>query len=174
MTPEHFFIFQLGGNEKKANYNYFAIFSGLDFLDTIKLVNYIRSEVKRGNTKFDISSKSIFDDEKFLKPVLEDDALLYSLDDLNEGSTQPQSADTVKNTSESKHIRELQEALDRLQSQFTAYRLAVQDSLDEQLQKEDKLVGVSENNSCQKSNGATGRIEAADSDYFTSYSYNSG
>lgn len=30
---------------------------GLDFLDTIKLVNYIRSEVKAGNKNPDVSTK---------------------------------------------------------------------------------------------------------------------
>lgn len=56
----------------------------LDFLDTIKLVNYVRSSVKDGNTTPDVSSKEKFQDEAYLKPVLEDDALLYSLDDIED------------------------------------------------------------------------------------------
>jgi protein arginine N-methyltransferase 3 len=140
-------------------------------------VNYIRSEVKHGNTTIDVSSISPFKDEKYLKPVLEDDALLYNLDDLQEESTLtnlPQSRNTAENALEDKRIRDLQEALDRLQSQFTAYRLAVQSSLEEQLSKDDKLTPASEHNTRQGSSKGSDWIETADSDYFTSYAYNSG
>jgi protein arginine N-methyltransferase 3 len=54
---------------------------GLEFLDLIRLVNYIRSEAMMGNLKPDVSSKTQFEDEKYLKPVLEDDAVLFSLED---------------------------------------------------------------------------------------------
>ena len=47
-----------------------------------KLVNYIRSEVKVGKGKPDVSSKSAFEDDRYLLPTLEDDALLYSLQDV--------------------------------------------------------------------------------------------
>lgn len=53
----------------------------LDFLDTIKLVNYIRGETKAGIQPLELSEKTVFEDEKYLQPVLEDDALLYSLHD---------------------------------------------------------------------------------------------
>ena len=55
---------------------------GLDFLDVVKLVNYIRSEVKVGVKKPDVSAKSRFKDEQYLLPVLEDDALLWNLHDI--------------------------------------------------------------------------------------------
>ncbi|MCJ1403098.1 hypothetical protein MMC11_006321, partial [Xylographa trunciseda] len=55
---------------------------GLDFLESIKFTNYIRAEVLRGTTTFKITSKQLFENNKYLQPVLEDDALLYSLDDL--------------------------------------------------------------------------------------------
>ena len=47
----------------------------------IKLINYIRSEARAGNA-LDVSKVSAFQDEQYLKPVLEDDALLYSLHDI--------------------------------------------------------------------------------------------
>lgn len=56
----------------------------LDFLGTIRLVNYIRSEVKRGNTTPDLSSKQLFESEDCLQSVLEDDALLFSLGDFED------------------------------------------------------------------------------------------
>ena len=58
------------------------IMIGLDFLDVVKLVNYIRSEVKDGVEKPDVSEKSRFEDEQYLLPVLEDDALLWNLHDI--------------------------------------------------------------------------------------------
>jgi len=47
-------------------------------------VNYIRSEVKRGNNTPDTSSKQLFEAHEYLQPVLEDDALLFSLGDFED------------------------------------------------------------------------------------------
>lgn len=58
------------------------IMIGLNFLDVVKLVNYIRSEVKVGIKKPDVSAKSGFEDDQYLLPVLEDDALLWNLHDI--------------------------------------------------------------------------------------------
>ena len=59
-----------------------SIMIGLDFLEVVKLVNYIRSEVKLGVEKPDVSARSRFEDEQYLLPVLEDDALLWNLHDI--------------------------------------------------------------------------------------------
>ena len=55
---------------------------GLEFLQKIKLVNYLRSESRKGNTQPDVSSAELFADDQYLQPVLEDDAVLYHLDEL--------------------------------------------------------------------------------------------
>ena len=47
----------------------------------VKMINYVRSEVKTGNIP-DLSINVAFQDEKYLKPVLEDDAVLYNLHDI--------------------------------------------------------------------------------------------
>lgn len=138
---------------------------GLDFLDTIKLVNYVRSEVKAGNKTPDVSSKAKFADDAFMKPVLEDDALLYSLDDIAED----QDAETTPGNEAERRVIELQEDLERLQTQFSEYRLAVQKSLADQLNKEDEKL---EPGASVKRSPAD-KIGEADEDYFTSYSYNS-
>ena len=44
----------------------------------------MRSEIKKGNREPSISSSALFNDDVYLKPVLDDDALLYSLDDLTD------------------------------------------------------------------------------------------
>ncbi|KAE8348631.1 S-adenosyl-L-methionine-dependent methyltransferase [Aspergillus coremiiformis] len=135
----------------------------LDFLDTIKLVNYIRTQVKAGNLSPNVSSKSNFEDEIYLKPVLEDDALLYSLDDIED-----QDSVVPGGTEAEKRMVELQEDLERLQSQFSEYRIAVQKSMEEQLSKEDDKLTPSAL-SVQR---AASKAEEIDSDYFSSYSYN--
>ncbi|RDW86817.1 protein arginine methyltransferase RmtB [Aspergillus mulundensis] len=133
----------------------------LDFLDTIKLVNYIRTSVKDGNMSPDVSTKDKFQDDIYLKPVLEDDALLYSLDDIED-----EESDKAGETQAERQVVELQEELERLQIQFSEYRLAVQKSLEEQLAKEE------EKPASQAAGRAATKAEEVDSDYFTSYSYN--
>jgi hypothetical protein len=137
----------------------------LDFLDNIKLVNYVRTEVKNGNNTPDVSSKSKFEDDVYLKPVLEDDALLYSLDDLAE----EQGEDAAPATETNRQVLELQENLERLQTQFSEYRLAVQKSMDDQLSKEDDKLAES---NPQPSAKAVDRLQDAEDGYFVSYAYN--
>ncbi|CAG8237575.1 unnamed protein product [Penicillium salamii] len=137
----------------------------LDFLDSIKLVNYVRSEAKNGNNNPDVSSKSKFEDDAYLKPVLEDDALLYSLDELadDQGEESAPSAET------NRQVNELQEKLEQLQTQFSEYRQAVQKSMDDQLSKEDeKLAEVTPKPSAH----TVDRLQEADDGYFVSYAYN--
>ena len=54
----------------------------LGLMETIKLVNFIRSERRQGKCSLDISTKSAFQDDHYLQPVIEDDPLLYSLEDI--------------------------------------------------------------------------------------------
>ena len=131
-------------------------------MGTIKLVNYIRSQVKAGNTSPDVTSKDKFDDDVYLKPVLEDDALLYSLDDIED----EEASDTPGGTDAERQVVELQEELERLQTQFSEYRSAVQQSMEEQLSKEDEKLAPG------PSQRAQSKVDEIDADYFVSYSYN--
>ncbi|PKY08559.1 protein arginine methyltransferase RmtB [Aspergillus campestris IBT 28561] len=136
---------------------------GLDFLEKIKLVNYLRSQVKAGNMSPDVSTKEKFEDDAYLKPVLEDDALLYSLDDIEDTESE-----APRGTEADKRVVELQEELERLQSQFFEYRTAVQKSMEDQLtQEDDKIVAAG-----PSTRTAPGKAEEIDADYFSSYSYN--
>ena len=51
-------------------------------MDLVKLVNYIRTAVRDGQGLPEMSAKVFFRDDRWLKPVLEDDSLLYSLGDM--------------------------------------------------------------------------------------------
>jgi len=160
----------------KENYNFdflkirdnFA----LDFYGCVRLVNYIRSEIKSGRSVSNISLTD-FEAEEFLKPVLEDDALLFNLDDLPEIVIGQRNADLLDyagadgSTKLLTRIAELEEELRKTQSQFSDYRIMVIQTLDEQW-KESSL-GADSNTS----NGAIrGGKRDDDSHYFSSYSYN--
>ncbi|EXJ86827.1 protein arginine N-methyltransferase 3 [Capronia epimyces CBS 606.96] len=135
----------------------------LDFLGLIKLVNYIRSEVQAGNPQPDVSSSSKFDDDKYLKPALDNDALLYSLDDVFEeaGSVGPSS-----------EVDQLREQLANLQSHFTAYREEVQKAMLERLDSSDVTTEPNSVRPSQPKLSSNLVGGSLDNDYFKSYSYN--
>ncbi|KAK2855745.1 hypothetical protein FQN49_004887 [Arthroderma sp. PD_2] len=141
---------------------------GLDFLGTIKLVNYIRSEVKNGNTKPDVSSTALFEDEKFLKPVLEDDALLYSLDDITDlaAGEKLEVTDKLEKATDPTRIKELENELNSLRGEFAEYKQMVQKALNQSLEDE------GENGSKEKDASSSRRFQEAEKGYFTSYAYN--
>lgn len=58
--------------------------TALDDVDLIKLINYIRFEVKNGNGIPNIDDARHFADGEYMLPALEDDALLRCTDDILE------------------------------------------------------------------------------------------
>jgi protein arginine N-methyltransferase 3 len=136
------------------------------------LVNYIRNEVKNGNLQPDVSSTTKFADDKYLQPVLEDDALLFSIDDLdsNESSnTKSQDVQDTKSTlsgDAAARIQELEEKLSQTQYQFAEYQKAVQETLDKRWQDLDTADKGPVNLDKQ------GKSSERDAEYFDSYSYN--
>ena len=145
----------------------------LDFYGNIKLVNFIRSQVHTGKPISSDVSRAEFDDEKYLKPVLEDDALLFSLDELpavtggNEQAVVSKAGGISRDSREVvARVSELEEELRRIQSQFDDYRITVRQTLDDRWNDESSggTLGL----------GASEKEEKRDDDshYFTSYSYN--
>ncbi|CAD6449217.1 a1f9422c-a659-4409-a0d7-cd8b356513a1 [Sclerotinia trifoliorum] len=137
---------------------------GLDFYGSIKLTNYLRSKTQNGEKPSQSISKADLEDEKYLKPVLEDDAFLFCLDDLPdvvEPNTGAENGKEVESGPLVTRVAELEEELRRIQSQFENYRNTVNETLDERW---NKSAGPS----------ATKKEEKRDDDshYFTSYSYN--
>lgn len=139
--------------------------SDLDFLGTIKLVNYIRSEVSAGNRQPDVSSASLFQDEKYLKPFMEDDALLYNIDEISgeQEDGEPDAAAQIQN---------LEAELHQMREEFAEYKLMVQRAMSKTLEKTD---GGDDVPAASTSTGKapTGTVhERAENDYFSSYSFN--
>jgi type I protein arginine methyltransferase len=144
-----------------------------DFYDSVKLVNFIRSQVHSGQSIRSNISREDFADDKYLKPVLEDDALIINLDDLPDSQSEFQQGET--GTSKGKEVpgskeelvsrmSELEEELKRIQSQFDNYRETVKQTLDERWND-------------KSATGPSASIKKEekrddDSHYFSSYSYN--
>jgi hypothetical protein len=98
----------------------------LDFHGAVKLVNFVRDHVQNGlPLPKDISAKDL-EDEKYLRPVLENDALIFSLDEVLETIN----TDQDKDGNLAARNKELEEELEKLRDQFASYRLTVQETLD--------------------------------------------
>ncbi|RYP92356.1 hypothetical protein DL770_001558 [Monosporascus sp. CRB-9-2] len=114
----------------------------LDFHGSVKLVNFIRQHVHEGLPVTEDISLADIDHEQYLKPVLDDDAVILGLFDLPEVTT---AADAIaaKAAAETsgdnaallddllKRNAELQEELARVTAKFDNYRVAVQQTLDQ-------------------------------------------
>ncbi|GAW22041.1 hypothetical protein ANO14919_115760 [Xylariales sp. No.14919] len=106
----------------------------LDFHGCVKLVNFIRQRVHEGLPVSEDISLANLDDDAFLKPVLDDDAVIIGLFDLPELSAPdaPQSGDNEALVNDLlKRNAELQEQLASVMLQHENYRAAVSKTLDE-------------------------------------------
>lgn len=152
--------------------------SDLEFLETIKLVNYTRKEAKKGARALIIPSRSVFEDDQYLLPVLEDDALLFNLDEViqsPETATEIAAHDGLQNHVPEgditlKRVAELEGELQRLHQQFKSYRKVVDETLESRWANEQPNVEISKYDA-QKVESTDERSKN-ESGYFTSYSYN--
>lgn len=107
----------------------------LDFHGSVKLVNFIRSNTKQGISLSSDISFSDIEDDRYLLPVLENDALIFCLDEILEEQPNNPAAvlESPDGSSKAMHIRnrELEAELESVRSQFNNYRLAVQQTLDQ-------------------------------------------
>ncbi|PHH83905.1 hypothetical protein CDD83_2841 [Cordyceps sp. RAO-2017] len=115
----------------------------LDFLGAAKLVNYIRCQVKRGQSVPETIHLGDISDDIYLKPVMDNDAVLFSLGDIlhvADGST-----DSSIETEDDLVIRnrQLEAEVSKLQSNFANYRLLVQENLTRCWSDEDNIVSKS-------------------------------
>lgn len=136
----------------------------LDFYGTIKLVNYIRSTVRNGQTTLLDVAKADFEDDKFMMPVLQDDALLFNLDDLPPAGKQGDEP-VADDRNLLARVAELEEELRKTQFQFEDYRSVVKKTLTDRWND-----NSTDQNSAHPKPAAEKRDD--DSHYFTSYSYN--
>ncbi|KAK4189888.1 S-adenosyl-L-methionine-dependent methyltransferase [Podospora australis] len=151
---------------------------GLDFHGSVKLINLIRQRVHEGQqVNGDSIKKEDLEDESLLKPVLEDDALILCLDDLPQpGQKQQDQSKSQDKPAVDELLQknaQLQEELEKLSQQFSNYRLAVQQTLDQRWGEDDeKDKPESSKTATSKSvNGEKKEPEEA-TYYFESYAHN--
>jgi protein arginine N-methyltransferase 3 len=107
--------------------------TGLDLYERIKLINFVRTEVKNGNKLPDISSKAVFEDDKYLRPVLEDDAVLFSMDEYLDASIkQPEPVKESKDPLETR-VSQLEREIAEMRVEYDNYRDLVSASMKHQL-----------------------------------------
>ena len=138
-----------------------------DFHGAVKLVNFIRSRVaENGSLPAEISPNDYADD-RYLKPVLENDALIFSLDEilesgLNFGASDPCGPTGENPTPNSLVVRnrDLEAELAAVKEHFANYRHTVEETLDRRWGDESVL----NTQKAQKQDGSDY--------YFESYAFN--
>ncbi|KAK7518149.1 protein arginine methyltransferase RmtB [Phyllosticta citriasiana] len=139
---------------------------GLDFYQRIKLVNYIRSQVRAGNSQPDLSSAAAFADDKYLQPVLEDDALLFLVDELGD------SEEEADQDPQGDRVKQLEEELRALKANFADYREAVSRTLEERWAEKEAPNGTQAGPSTNGQKSEDKQQKGVEQGYFDSYSYN--
>lgn len=106
----------------------------LDFLGAIKLINFIRLQVNNKSTLPAEISIGDIEDDGLLKPVLSNDAAIFSLDEVLGSSTEAQmgTSDAMDDSyiDLQKNNRRLEVELASIRESFANYRLAVEETLD--------------------------------------------
>jgi protein arginine N-methyltransferase 3 len=131
---------------------------GADFYTRIKLVNYIRTLSAAGKT-YEAGDRG-FEDDRFLQPVMEEDPLLFSLDEDGDEDGDGD-GDAAPETAE-RRIRKLEENLRDLAVQFQEYKSRVSENFVKQMEAATREVEVGEKEAPRDD----------DSHYFNSYAGN--
>ncbi|KAF2227500.1 S-adenosyl-L-methionine-dependent methyltransferase [Elsinoe ampelina] len=142
---------------------------GLDFLESIKLVNYLRKEAQAGQIISQVDFKDKFSADAFLQPSLENDALLFSLDEVLDAEDDPQTNGDHPEATNGDHesSAELKQRLQDLEDRFAEYRLEVAKTLDQRWNDRTENIASS-----SKSKSDAEIDEKYDRGYFETYSYN--
>ncbi|KAJ8112148.1 hypothetical protein ONZ43_g5457 [Nemania bipapillata] len=132
-------ISMLAHCKDKHNFDFLGVRQTLqlDFHGCVRLVNFIRQRVHEGLPVNENITLADIDDDAYLKPVLDDDAVIIGLYDLPElpvpdAILSAQSSDTAALVNDLlKRNTELQEQLASVMLQHENYRAAVSKTLDE-------------------------------------------
>ncbi|KAI8084389.1 S-adenosyl-L-methionine-dependent methyltransferase [Gilbertella persicaria] len=115
----------------------------LDFYQCIRLINYIRQQVKSNPqlSAIDVQftgKESFWKEDAYLQPVLEDDALLFAFDELDAPEINPSQMEPT--TPLERHlaglVQQAQEQAVNLQGQFEAYKSSVKKRFYEPLENQ--------------------------------------
>ncbi|KAG6044066.1 hypothetical protein E4U17_000692 [Claviceps sp. LM77 group G4] len=106
----------------------------LDFLGAVRLTNFIRTQVRDKSTLPKQISREDIEDERYLSPVLNNDAVLFSLDEILGVMSQDEETPANKAKAPIDELldrnKTLEAELYTIHERFTNYRLAVEQTLD--------------------------------------------
>ncbi|KAI9888459.1 MAG: hypothetical protein M1814_006906 [Vezdaea aestivalis] len=162
--------------KERYNFDFLDVVNvlNLDDLETIKLINYVRSESKAGKTNIAISGKEAFEGDEYMIPVLAEDSVLIHVGDLRDlikpveqeaDQEARQNNDSIKTSVDKCYVQDLEEKNQQLEAQLQMAKAALAAHYDEA--------------ATSRSNGAAGENTNSpkqsrddDTHYFQSYGYN--
>ncbi|KAL2889037.1 Protein arginine N-methyltransferase 3 [Ceratocystis lukuohia] len=159
---------------EKHNFDFMATRRrlNLDFHGAVKLSNYVRLKAQEGNATLGNISVDDLNDDIYLKPVLDNDGLLMSLDEIldeddeanAELNTSPHSDIPVAQLLKTNAL--LEEQLGKLTEQFASFRQTVAETLDKRWGDD-----VTSENPDKTKNVKSGPAipQSIDNNYFESY-----
>ncbi|KAF2812208.1 S-adenosyl-L-methionine-dependent methyltransferase [Mytilinidion resinicola] len=142
----------------------------LDFIGTIEFINYIRSQALLGHRDFNMD-KETFEIEAYGRSPLDDDPLLYSLDDLPTDET-PAQEDVHHNTADLERIAELENAIQQLALVHKAHNEMVQRMLAETSSESDTKTRPTKPKKAAEEKLSGPALEKDNDSYFNGYAYN--
>ncbi|KAL9610063.1 MAG: hypothetical protein Q9167_005200 [Letrouitia subvulpina] len=155
----------------------------LDEIGLIKLVNYVRSESRRIDGVPDLSSRTFLEGDRYLKPTMADDAVLFSLPQLASGSATATQQETAGTESYSMLYKKTQHEL-RLFEKAKEDMLHMRAQMDDFLRNNQETVEQLCDKRCEDSQTFSEPPKKAihpfligqskeddDADYFSSYNY---
>lgn len=149
--------------KNKYGFDFLAESRGLDDLSLIRFINYLRARAKETGDSVSIDiSAGAFDDDKYLAPVIPDDALLLAIDEITalQGGSLPVNQDDQSISSLSYQVQ-----LEQLKEQFAAYRTTVERTLEGRWTDSS---GTDSSSGLEEHTGPK-RLGAGDQEYFGGY-----
>ncbi|KAK9237672.1 S-adenosyl-L-methionine-dependent methyltransferase [Lipomyces kononenkoae] len=157
---------------------------GLDFFGKVKLINYIRAQVKAG-IQPELNRPELFlENSQYLKPTMQDDALLFGIqdDDSEEEEDDPDAIYEKEQLAEvareyGDKVKVLQSQLKDLQLQFDEYKDIVRTVLNRDFDSDTGSESSSRSSSPARRSGSSSKGKSkqsanGDDHYFESYAYN--
>ncbi|KAL8775538.1 MAG: hypothetical protein Q9209_000034, partial [Squamulea sp. 1 TL-2023] len=103
----------------------------LETYGMIKLINYVREQVSQGLFRPDASSETFLEGDRYMKPFMDDDALLYSIDEIFDVAKRQDPSSVNELTKERMSDGDIQDLLkqnSQLREQVKYYRNAYQEA----------------------------------------------
>ncbi|KAL9586749.1 MAG: hypothetical protein Q9212_000695 [Teloschistes hypoglaucus] len=151
----------------------------LETFGMIKLINFVRSQVLQGLFHPDISPENFLEGDAYLRPAVDEDALLYSLDDLFD-YCKKQASSRLPNTSakatvSQEQVQDMIRERNYLREQAVYYRSALQKTYLEKMELQEHNLSSSGQQDIQVSDGngdPSSSENENDVHYFSSYAFN--